>query len=119
MGTIDIFRNAAEFISYAPGDVIIREGDTGDTAYAIKDGEVDVMVGGKVVEHLVSGGIFGEMALIDQNPRSATVVATIACQLVPINERQFTFLVQQTPYFALEVMRIMAERLRRLNAANQ
>ncbi|HEU5100134.1 MAG TPA: Crp/Fnr family transcriptional regulator [Roseiflexaceae bacterium] len=59
------------------------------------------------------GGIVGEMALIDDRPRSATAVAATDCRLVPIDERRFTFLVQQTPMFALAVMRVMAERLRR------
>ena len=56
--------------------------------------------------------IFGEMALIDNEPRSATAVAITDVELVPISEKQFLFLVTQTPYFALKVMRILAQRLR-------
>jgi CRP-like cAMP-binding protein len=115
MVNIDIFRNSKDYITVKQGEVIINEGDTGELAYAIKDGEVDIIVGEQIIEHLLPGGIFGEMALIDQNTRSASVVAATDCQLVPINQRQFTFLIQQTPYFALEVMRVMAERLRRQN----
>jgi CRP-like cAMP-binding protein len=57
--------------------------------------------------------MFGEMALIDREPRSATAVAETDCELVVIDKRRFWFLVQETPYFAEIVMRVMADRLRR------
>src|SRR5262249_41849162 len=59
--------------------------------------------------------IFGGMALIDSEPRSATAVAITDVELVPVSEKQFLFLVTQTPYFALRVMRILAQRLRMTN----
>ena len=64
---------------------------------------------------LAADSIFGEMALIDNEPRSATAVAITDVELVPISEKQFLFLVSQTPYFALKVMRILAQRLRATN----
>jgi len=70
----------------------------------------------KIIYSIGSGGILGEMALIDTQLRSATAVAQTDCKLVPINEKRFVFLVQQTPFFAIEVMRIMAERLRNMDA---
>ena len=57
--------------------------------------------------------MFGEMALIDREPRSATAIAETDCELVVIDKRRFWFLVQETPYFAEIVMRVMADRLRR------
>jgi CRP/FNR family transcriptional regulator, cyclic AMP receptor protein len=57
------------------------------------------------------------MALIDDEPRSATVVAATDVTVVPISEKQFLFLVRHTPYFALRVMRVLAERLRRQTKA--
>ncbi|HXQ21148.1 MAG TPA: cyclic nucleotide-binding domain-containing protein, partial [Candidatus Acidoferrales bacterium] len=69
-----------------------------------------------VVETMGPGGILGEMALIDQNPRSATAVAKTDCTLVPVNEARFKFLVKQVPAFSLEVMRVMASRLRKMDA---
>lgn len=84
--------------------------------YIVKEGEVDVLVRGKTMESVGPGEFLGEMALIDKHPRSATAVAKTDCQLVPVDEKRFTFLVQQTPYFAIEVMRIMARRLRQMDA---
>jgi hypothetical protein len=59
--------------------------------------------------------IFGEMALIDNAPRSATAIAASDAKLVPVSEKQFLFLISNTPYFALNVMRVMARRLRAAN----
>jgi CRP-like cAMP-binding protein len=112
MNTIDMFRNATDAVAFDAGQVIFREGDAGDTMYVVTEGEVEIRVRDKVMVSAGAGGIFGEMALIDEAPRSATAVAKTACRLVPINRRRFTFLVQQTPFFALSVMRIMSERLR-------
>jgi len=57
--------------------------------------------------------VIGELAPIDHGPRSATAVAVTPYTLAPIDEKQFQFMVQQTPFFALQVMRVLAERLRR------
>jgi CRP/FNR family cyclic AMP-dependent transcriptional regulator len=61
--------------------------------------------------------MFGEMALVDSAPRSADAVAVTDVTLVPISEKQFLFLVSQTPFFALKVMRVLARRLRASNSA--
>ncbi len=55
------------------------------------------------------------MALIDHAPRTATAIAMSDCKLVPIPEKRFLFMVQQTPHFALQIMKVMAERLRKMN----
>ena len=68
-----------------------------------------------MVAELTADDIFGEMALIDSEPRSSTAVAITDVELVPITEKQFLFLVGQTPYFALKVMRTLAQRLRVTN----
>jgi CRP-like cAMP-binding protein len=64
---------------------------------------------------VVSRGFFGEMALIDGGTRSATAIAKTDCKLVPITEKQFLFMVQETPFFALRVMRTLTARLRRVD----
>ena len=95
------------------GQVIFREGDPVGKMYVVAEGEVTIMVGSRVVEIAGPGSIFGEMALIDGSPRSATVTAKTDCELAAIDERRFEVLVQQNPYFAVEVMRVMANRLRK------
>ncbi|WP_426536630.1 Crp/Fnr family transcriptional regulator [Bradyrhizobium sp. McL0615] len=94
------------------GDVIFREGEKADELFVIKSGYVRIQVGNRTMADLTVDNIFGEMALIDSEPRSATAVAITDVELVPISEKQFLFLVTQTPYFALKVMRILAQRLR-------
>jgi CRP/FNR family cyclic AMP-dependent transcriptional regulator len=72
-------------------------------------------LGNRTLAELSANSIFGEMALIDDAPRSATAVAKTDVELVPVSEKQFLFLVSQTPYFALKVMRVLAKWLRATN----
>ena len=95
--------------------MIFKEGDRGDRMYVVKAGNVELRVVGQTIETLESGDILGEMAMLDNEPRSATAVASTDCQIVPIDQQKFQFLLKETPYFAIEVMQIMARRLRRMN----
>lgn len=115
MVTIDLFSKEDDTRSFAGGQHIFHEGDAGDFMYVVVEGEVDLFVHGKLVEHLTPGGVLGEMALIDHTPRSASAVAAMDCKLVAIDERRFKFLVQQTPHFSLQLMRVIADRLRRMD----
>ena len=92
---------------------MFEEGDPGDRLYVVKSGSVALSAHGALLETVGVGGLFGEMAVIDREPRSATAVTESDCELVPIDKRRFWFLVQETPYFAEIVMRVMADRLRR------
>jgi CRP-like cAMP-binding protein len=100
---------------YKAGDVIFKEGDAASELFIIQSGEVEIRLGNRVLEKLPQYSIFGEMALIDAAPRSASAVAASDVKLVPVNEKQFLFLISNTPHFALNVMRIMARRLRAAN----
>ena len=113
MTTLNLFRHTTDVESYAAGQVIFEKGQPGDVLYVVREGQVSIVLNGAEIDSAGPGGIIGEMALIDDQPRSATAIATTNCTLVPIDERRFTFLVQQTPHFALTVMRVMAARLRR------
>ena len=104
-------------VRFSPGDVIFAEGDRGDAMYVVRNGEVTIERRGTVMETVGGGGVFGEMALIDGSPRSATVRPRTACEVVPINEKSFLFLVHETPYFVMAVMRTLAARLRRMDEA--
>ena len=84
--------------------------------YVLLEGTADVLVGDKVVESATKGALFGEMALVDSSPRAANVVATSLCRLAKIDQRRFQFMVQQTPNFATHVMKVLAQRLRQMNA---
>jgi CRP/FNR family transcriptional regulator, cyclic AMP receptor protein len=99
------------------GDVIFREGDEAKELFVIKSGQVRIQIGNRTVTELGQDSIFGEMALIDSAPRSATAVALTDVTLVPVAEKQFLFLVTRTPHFALNVMRVLARRLRTTNTA--
>jgi len=119
MTQINLFRHATDIIDYQPGQIIFNTGDAGDVMYAVVEGTVDILVGENVIDSAEPGGIFGEMALVDGSPRSATARARTAVKLTPLGEKQFLRMVEQTPLFALQVMRIMSERLRRLIQASQ
>src|SRR5215475_3793958 len=97
------------------GGVIFRQGEEANELFVIKSGYVRIQVGNRTMAELSADNIFGEMALIDSEPRSATATAITDVELVPVSEKQFLFLVSQTPYFALKVMRTLAQRLRTMN----
>ena len=113
--TLELFRHAKETESFAQGQTIFQEGQPAEVMYVVIEGEVDIIVHDKILSSVGPGGVVGEMALIDKKARSATALAKTDCKLAPVSEKRFHFLVQQTPHFALSVMRVMAERLRRLN----
>jgi CRP/FNR family cyclic AMP-dependent transcriptional regulator len=99
----------------AAGETIILEGGVAHEMFLVRKGRAEIRVKDQPVEEVGPGGIFGEMALIDQSPRSATVVAVEDAEIIPINERLFVILVQDAPYFALDVMRTLVERIRAMN----
>ena len=109
-----LFRSVKNTVTFHAGDTIFKEGDEGKVAYVVLEGELEV-TNGKHIDTAPQGSIVGEMALIDQAHRSGTVVAKTDVKLAPITQKEFTFMVQETPYFALHVMHIMANRLRKLH----
>jgi CRP-like cAMP-binding protein len=102
---------------FKAGDVIFRQGDPAHELFIVQSGEVEIRLGNRVLETLPQYSIFGEMALIDGAPRSASAIAASDAKLVSVSEKQFLFLISNTPYFALNVMRVMARRLRAANTA--
>ena len=111
-----LFEHASDAKPVAAGTTIFHTGDERDYMYAVLEGQVDIVVNGRVVETVVSGGIFGEMALIEKDQRTATAIARTDATVVAVDERRFLFLVQQTPNFSLHVMRVLSDRLRRMDA---
>jgi CRP/FNR family cyclic AMP-dependent transcriptional regulator len=115
--TTNLFLNETEPKLFRAGERIFGEGDDGDFMYGVIDGQVEIVKDGKVVDTVGPGGIFGEMALIDHTARSATAVAKGDCKAAQISEKRFYFLVQQTPNFALHLLRILTDRLRHQSQA--
>jgi CRP-like cAMP-binding protein len=110
---INLFRNADEVETFSAGQTIFETGQTGDKMYVVVEGEVELKYNDRLLETVGEGGIFGEMALIDAKTRGATAVAKVDSKLAEVDQKRFTFLVQQTPFFAIQVMSVMADRLRR------
>lgn len=111
----ELFTHNPVLINLPAGQTLFREGEEGRLMYVLSIGSADVIVNNRVVETLQHGSVVGEMGIVSPGPRSATVVANSDCELVEIDEKRFQFLVQQTPFFALQIMRLMAERLRNTN----
>jgi len=116
MNPAELFRHEVDTVQLAPGDFLFRQGDKGDKMYVILEGEIDIRLGDFLFESAGVGALVGEMALIDDSQRTADVMAKTACRLAPIDQRRFQFLVQQHPYFAIHVMKTLANRLRHMNA---
>jgi CRP-like cAMP-binding protein len=95
---------------------IVQEGQAGMRMYVVLEGTVVVSIEGTVVERLGPGGVFGELALIEQAPRLASVSAETDCSLLPINRTAFLALVESSPEFAASLLNALAERLRRLTS---
>lgn len=110
-----VFRVADETRDLAVGDVVFSEGDEGHEMFGVVSGSIELRKGDAVVSTVGPEGTFGELALIDRSPRSLTAVAAEPTVVAVINERTFLYLVHETPTFALQVMRALAERLRALD----
>jgi CRP-like cAMP-binding protein len=111
-----VFINARKTREVGAGETVFQQGDAGDYMYGVVSGRIELRIGDKTVETADEGHVFGEMALIDKSPRAATAVATAPTTLAMIDEREFLFLVHETPTFAIQVMRSLAERVRNLDA---
>jgi CRP/FNR family transcriptional regulator, cyclic AMP receptor protein len=94
------------------GNVIVREGEPGRECFVIAEGKARAAIRGKGSVALGPGSFFGEMSLLDQGPRSATVTAETDMHLLVLGSREFSSLVNEVPTVAVRMMRGLAERLR-------
>ena len=113
MNIEDLLTYQTDLLLLEAGKPLFSAGDRGNEMYVLMSGRADIIVRDRVVETAEMGAVLGEMALIDNSPRAATVIATADCNLVAINAERFNTLVREVPDFALYVMRGMAERLRK------
>ncbi len=117
MTGIEMFRcDVVRAERYAAGRTVFAEGEPGEKMYVVIEGEVELRVKGQTVERLGPGGLLGEMSLVDPAPRSATAVTGTEAKLVAVDRRRFTSMIRTRPNFALHIMRVMADRLRRMDA---
>jgi CRP/FNR family transcriptional regulator, cyclic AMP receptor protein len=104
-------------VRYERGKVIMVAGQTGNLMYVLIEGKVAISIRGAVVERVGPGGVFGEMALIDQSPRAANAAAESDCALLAVNRTVFLSLIKSNPTFGISLLSAMAERLRNTAAA--
>lgn len=116
-GFLGLFRSGPSSVKLADGEVLFKKGDAAKHLYIVEKGELEVLDGDDVLATLGEGEIVGEMALVDGGTRSATVRAKSRSIVVPVDEKQFLRMVQETPFFAIRVMRVMCARLRAMDAA--
>jgi CRP/FNR family cyclic AMP-dependent transcriptional regulator len=107
-----IIARAAKEVSHKEGTVIAREGERGIGLFLILEGECKVTIGGRTKARLGPGDFFGEVALLDGGPRTATVTATTDVRLVGITGWVFRGLLMEHPSIALKTLEAVAGRLR-------
>lgn len=113
---LEVFRDEPRMIALQPGEILFKEGDPGVSMFVVRDGVLRIRSGSVVYEDVVRGGVVGEMGLVEKlMPRSATVYALTASELVEIDEERFFFLVERQPQLAITVMRVLSRRLRHMD----
>ena len=115
MNLVYHFLHARNTQALEPGAVLFREGDPVGPMFVVLEGSARVIVAGHVVEMAGPGTLLGEIALIDDLPRTATIVAIERCRVLPIGRPEFDLLVREKPEFARHVMKVLVQRLRRMN----
>ncbi len=116
MNLAELFRHETDLKVLPAGQPLFREGEQGDLMYVLISGTAEITVRNQLMETAEAGAILGEMAMIEDSTRSATVIAKSDCTLFPIARKRFNFLIQQTPNFALHIMRVISGRLRKTDA---
>jgi CRP/FNR family transcriptional regulator, cyclic AMP receptor protein len=101
-----------QVVALDPGTTIMREGEQGDACYVALDGVADIERGGMVVASVSAGDHVGELALLDPQPRSATVTARTAMIVGVLDARTFAAIVRDLPAFNAKLLRTLARRLR-------
>ena len=112
--TVQIFQAQPELKTLAAGEVLYREGDVGDYMYGIAEGEIELVHQGVVLETLEPGEVFGVGGMLGVGLRRTDAIAKTDCKLAYLNQKHFLFAVQETPMFAINVMKDYSKRLRKL-----
>lgn len=103
------------FQYFAPGEILIRQGDKADYVFSLFEGETEVLVDNVVVGHIGEGEIIGALAVLTEQPRSATVRAKMRCAVVKVPKDQFATLIRSNPSMIHSLLVDMAKHIMRLN----
>ena len=115
--TIKLLLDSSSIQSFSAGETIFQQGTEGKVMYGIIDGEVEMLLNDKVIESIQQGDVFGQGALVHSDHlRTSTAKAKTDCKIAVLDQEHFLFAVQETPLFALEVMRSYSDRFRRLKS---
>ena len=112
-------RPVLERQTFQAGEAVFKEGDAPRCAYLIQAGTIDIVVGDAVVDTLAPGEIFGEMALVDEQPRSASAVARDGCTLVTISKQDFDMRLQKADPLTRAMLKHFTKRLRKTTSKDQ
>lgn len=112
---ITLFRSEPAHRKLDDGEYLFRVGDSGRHMFGVVEGAIDLMVGDVAVEQVGPGGILGEMAVLEDEPRTANARACAATIVAEIDQQRFLSLIKVNPFFAIEVMRVLSDRLRKQN----
>lgn len=114
---VAMFSDELRTVRLEAGEVLFKNGDRGGSMYVVRSGTLTIRSGSVIYEDVGPGGMVGEMAIVESNmPRSAMVYARTHAELVEVDRDRFLDLVDETPSFALAVMRVLSHRLRRMDA---
>lgn len=116
MTLTNYFTRHDDYTEYIAGDTIFNVGDASDgKLYAVKEGEVALILNNTVLETITAGYFFGELGLVDSSPRRTNAVAKTDCKIVAIDRYQFLFLMHETAVFNLQMLRVIGERIDKLH----
>jgi len=112
---IELYQKEPSVVTLQPGEYLFREGEPSkETMYVLISGKAEVRISHITVEETEPGAIVGEIGIIHPNEaRTASIIAMTTCDFVEIGPKRFDYLVSTAPEFAREVMRVLADRLRR------
>ena len=116
---LDAIAQLTSEVTYAPGESIVREGEAGNELFLVLEGSTDVFIGygthaERCVNNIEAIDYFGEMAVLDGEPRSATIVAREPCRLLTLDGESLKSLISQMPEISFEIFRVLTERVRDL-----
>lgn len=107
--------SSMEQLSFPAKQTIFTQGEEGRSLYVLVSGRVQVHIGDRELARLEQGACFGEMAVFDAEPRSASVTTLEPCECLMLTQQQLYDAIEETPGIAINIIRLMSRRIRHLN----